>query len=386
MNILFITPSYKPAYIYGGPTMSISELAENLVKLGHQVTVYTTTANGRNELEVTRGLPINLEGVEVYYFKRITGDHTHISPALWRKLNAHVKEFDLVHIQSWWSILVIGAAWICSVKKIRFVLSPRGMLGRYSFTNQHNISKKWIHRLIGRRLLNKSHLHATSNFEWKECKKLIPSWKGFVLPNLVQLPSGLSVGTREPGRKLTIGFLSRIDPKKGIELLMQALSEVNFDFNLQVAGKGEDNYVKTLHDLALSLNINDKIHWCGWKQGSEKFEFLEKLDLLVLTSYNENFANVVIESLSMGTAVLVSENVGLSDYINEKKLGWVTKPDPTLIRQTLEKIYTEREELKRIRAMASTSIKSDFSHHRLSVQYSDAYQSLIEDLKAPFSV
>src|SRR3954454_18707741 len=86
MGILFITPSYKPAYCYGGPTISVSELAEALVAIGHNITVYTTTANGETELEVATEYATDVNGVEVYYFKRITGDHTHVSPALWRKL------------------------------------------------------------------------------------------------------------------------------------------------------------------------------------------------------------------------------------------------------------------------------------------------------------
>src|SRR6266496_3119649 len=81
MKILFIIPSYKPAYIYGGTTVVVSLLAESLASHGHQVTVYTTTANGKNELEVETGKEIIIDGVKVFYFKRITKDHSHISPA-----------------------------------------------------------------------------------------------------------------------------------------------------------------------------------------------------------------------------------------------------------------------------------------------------------------
>ncbi len=47
MKILFVIPTYKPAYIYGGPIVVVSLLAESLVKYGHEVTVYTTTGNGK---------------------------------------------------------------------------------------------------------------------------------------------------------------------------------------------------------------------------------------------------------------------------------------------------------------------------------------------------
>ena len=50
---------------------------------------------------------------------------------------------------------------------------------------------------------------------------------------------------------------------------------------------------------------------------------MQQHDLMVLPSHDENFGNVVIESLSVGTAVLISKNVGLADYVTENNLGWV---------------------------------------------------------------
>ena len=244
LNILFITPSYKPAYVYGGPTVSVSALAEALVATGHRVTVYTTTANGSKELEVETGVAQQVNGVTVIYFRRITGDHTHISPALWKSLDANAESFDIIHLHSWWSILIMRAAWICRKKQISFILSPRGMLGAYSFTHQHSFSKKWIHKIAGKNLLASSILHATTRLEWDDCRKVNAGWKGFILPNLIELPV-LKNGNehRDENTVLTIGFLSRVDPKKGLELLFQALADVKFDFRLRIAGSGEPAYL-----------------------------------------------------------------------------------------------------------------------------------------------
>ncbi|RYG40818.1 MAG: hypothetical protein EOO01_26505, partial [Chitinophagaceae bacterium] len=188
MKILFVSPSYKPAYIYGGPAVSVSELAETLVDVGHSVTVYTTTANGKDELPVETNKPVIVNGVTVYYFRRQTGDHTHVSFPLWRKLWTTTKKFDVIHLQSWWSLLIIGAAAICRARKCRYIISPRGMLSRYSFEHQHSAPKKLIHQLIGKRLLKKSILHATTHLEWENCRQVTPSWEGFILPNIVRFP------------------------------------------------------------------------------------------------------------------------------------------------------------------------------------------------------
>jgi glycosyltransferase involved in cell wall biosynthesis len=374
MKILFVTPSYKPAYIYGGPAISVSELAEALTGLGHPVTVYTTAANGKEELNVPLGKPVMVNGVTVYYFKRITGDHTHISPALWKKLWATCKEFDTVHLHSWWSILITGAAWICARQNIDFIVSPRGMLGQYSFAHQHGILKRIMHRLIGKRLMGHSFLHATTLLEWKDCRQVYPGWEGFILPNLINLPAPGVFEKRNENKVFTLGFLSRLDPKKGIELVFQALSQIPFDFRFLIAGSGDERYVGTLRSLASRLGISEKIEWCGWKNGDEKFHFFESIDLFILTSYNENFAIAVTESLSVGTAVLVSEWVGLADYVREKKLGWVCVNDIGSIRKNLTVAYQSREERERIKGTAPATISHDFNKKNLALQYVSAYQ------------
>lgn len=378
MKILFVTPSYKPAYLYGGPAISVSELAEALVSNGNTVTVYTTTANGSSELDVPVDQPVNVNGVTVYYCKRITGDHTHISPQLWRRLWKSCHSFDIVNLQSWWSILILGAAFICNKKKVPYVISPRGMLSSYSFQAHHSFPKLVLHRMVGKRLLKKGLLHATTRLEWEDCAQIYASWKGFILPNLINLPSpNLLPVTRKANHTLTLGFLSRIDPKKGIELLFNALSKVNFDFRLLIAGKGSDDYITSLKTLSSNLGIDHKVEWCGWKEGEEKFFFMQSIDLFVLTSYNENFAIAVTEALAMGTPVLVSNKVGLADYVKENDFGWVCETNTASIRDTLQSIYTEKIKLQQIKQTAPGIIQKDYQKNIMAEKYQKAYKQAV---------
>src|SRR3569833_3381732 len=73
--------------------------------------------------------------------------------------------------------------------------------------------------------------------------------------------------------------------------------------------------------LANENKVAGKITWAGFR-GDEKFSMLHEHDLLVLPSHDENFGNVVIESLSQGTAVLISPFVGLRDYVAKNNFGW----------------------------------------------------------------
>src|SRR5687768_15867377 len=98
MKILHVTPCYKPAYIYGGITESISRLCTAMAQSGHSVYVFTTTANGNKELPVVAGKEHDVDGVKVIYFRRLTKDPTHVSPALWTHLWKNCHRFDAVHI------------------------------------------------------------------------------------------------------------------------------------------------------------------------------------------------------------------------------------------------------------------------------------------------
>lgn len=374
MRILFVIPSYKPASIYGGTTVAAAQLAESLVEIGHEVTVYTTTANGKEELNVIGNQSKIVDGVEVFYFKRITGDHTHISPALWHALYKNIKSYDVIHIHSWWSMLVIGAAFIAQLRGVKVVLSPHGMFSTYILKTNNSLLKKILHQTVGRHLLKRTYLHVSTQMELQECKSIIPDWQGHIIPNLVILSD------RQYDKKIngvfTIGFLSRIDPKKGLDILIKALSNVSFPFELRVGGSGDAEYVEKLTLLAQKSGISDKIVWVGWKNGEEKFQFLADLDLFALTSHSENFAIVVIEALSVGTPVLLSDQVGLHSYVAENKYGWVCALQEDLVTQQLEKLVVEKEKIQSINKNAAAQIHQEYNNTHLAARYVEFYNGL----------
>ncbi|RZK75414.1 MAG: glycosyltransferase [Pedobacter sp.] len=375
MKILFIAPSYKPAYTYGGTIVVIAMLAEQLARLGADVSVFTTMADGASELDVISGYEYLIDGVKVTYFKRITGDHTHASPRLWLHLFREIKKYDVVHLHSWWNFLILGAAMVCKIKGIRPVFSPHGMLSTYIIETNNRRKKAIMNGLLGKNLLKGSVLHVTAESELSESRKIIPSWKGQVIPNLVKLSEVFY--PRKDNEIFTIGFLGRIDPKKGLDVLLKALSKVSFDYKLQIAGEGRPMYVDELKNLIKELGISSKVEWVGWKGEDTKFEFLSQLDLFVLTSHNENFAIVVIEALSVGTPVLISEEVGLAGYVKERELGWVTTLDIQRVVYDLYTLHSNVLKRKEICLQASRKIGEDFDETVLAKRYMRLYESTL---------
>ena len=380
MKILHITPYYKPAYIYGGPIVSISRLTKELSNQNQTITVWTTTANGDKLLDIQANREQNTEGVSVCYFSLVGSPKIFFSPRLLIALFKKIKSFDVVHIHTWWNLTAIFSLFICVLKKKKPLFSPRGMLSPYSFNNSKTSLKSFLlfHVLIGNFLLKKTYLHATATQELLECQTIIPFWKGFVAPNLIKLPKSNTVILTTTKKIFSIIFLSRIHHKKGIEILLESLSKLNFNWQLSVVGEGEPLYIDSLKDIAVKLKIEEAIHWKGWINGEDKYQLLNDADLMVLPSFNENFANTILESLSVGTPVLVSNKVGLSDYVEDNDLGWVTALDCEAIVEALNQAYSQEQKRQHIRTTAPAKVREDFKPEVVVQKYINAYCQIVK--------
>jgi len=377
LKVLHINASYKPAFVYGGPTMSVSMLCEQLVKAGVEVTVFTTTANGAKELPVITGKLVNIDGVSVIYFKRITKDHTHLSPALLRRLWHEARDFDLIHIHAWWNLVSVLACLVAVLRKVPVIISPRGTLSGYSFSNNNIVVKRIIHAFLGKYLLKKCHVHVTSQREQAAVLNVITPKSISIIPNLVKLPIQKKLAEVDEATYLRLIFFSRIEAKKGLDVLINALPMVTVPYTLTIAGDGDDDYINYLKQIVTDNQVADKITWAGFRT-EDKFDLLRAHDLFVLPSYDENFGNSVIESLAEGTAVLVSQNVGLSGYVTQNNLGWVCESDINSISAAINNIGSNcKNDLTRIREQAPVVIYKDFDPDNLIQQYLTRYNQII---------
>jgi glycosyltransferase involved in cell wall biosynthesis len=351
--------------------------------------VFTTTANGKEELPVEINAPQMVDGVKVTYFKRLTKDHTHFSPSLLfalrkaidkRSLNKQTKNL-ILHIHVWWNLVSVFSCFLARMQKVPVVLTPRGTLSNYSFGNRNKGFKYYIHRYLGKSLLEYCHIQVTSEHEKRGLLKLVTPKGITVIPNFVYLPE-LSVAANHRNQKskvLQLLFLSRIEEKKGIDILFLALSEFTSPFQLTIAGSGEVDYIKSLKTLADKLNISQAIIWVGQLSQEEKWGIMQAHDLMVLPSHDENFANVVIECLATGTPVLISNLVGLADYVKHNDFGWICKVDKDSIKQELLDFTKNPEKARRVREHAPVRIREDFNEEVLVKEFLRMYSTIANE-------
>lgn len=356
--------------------MSVSSLSEQLVKTSHDVLVLTTAANGKEELSVEVNSPQVIDGVNVIYFDRVTKDHTHFSPKLLSALIKKAATFNVIHIHAWWNLVSVLSCIIALAKGVKVVVSPRGTLSNYSFTHKSGFLKSVFHQIIGRNLLRRCVIHATSDSEEQELTALIKPKQIFNIPNFIHLPP-IEQSKNSGGERIKLLFLSRIDEKKGLDILINALALVNIPWSLSIAGDGDIRYMESLKEIAIAKKIDQHISWLGFRH-TDKFEIYRQHDLFVLPSHNENFGNVVIESLSVGTPVLLSKHVGLADYVSKENLGWVFDLNEVSLKDTIQLATNEKTKRDIIQKDAPILIRSHFSDRVLIRRYEGMYQQITD--------
>jgi glycosyltransferase involved in cell wall biosynthesis len=127
------------------------------------------------------------------------------------------------------------------------------------------------------------------------------------------------------GQRLVL-FLSRIHPKKGVDLLIEAFAAVapsDPRLQLVIAGPDQLGWQAKLQQRAAELGIADRITWPGMLSGELKWGAFRCAELFCLPSHQENFGIVVAEALACGLPVAIAEPVNISAEVAAAGAGLV---------------------------------------------------------------
>jgi glycosyltransferase involved in cell wall biosynthesis len=315
-----------------------------------------------------------------WYFSRSTVFFK-VSVGLAQWLRGNIAAFDVVHAHALFSFAPVAAAFLARRAGIPYVLRPLGALAPYGMTRHRPFLKQISFSLIERPLIESaSAVHFTSSVERAEAEALGLKCNGVLIPLGIDLGGSVrnAPARRKQGDAFNLLFLSRIDPKKNIESLLQALRIVlpnNPNVMLKIAGAGDPNYIKTLQSLACRLTIDDHVDWLGYVEGDRKTDVLAAASAFVLPSYSENFGIAAAEALAAGLPCLVSRSVAISDEIENAGAGIVVGITPNEIAAGIEKILIDEHRMPTMsvaaRGLASDAFSIDAMGARLEALYRD---------------
>lgn len=295
------------------------------------------------ELIIATGIsanPIDIQGVNIKFFKT--------NVFRWFSL---IKEFtvflekekpNLVHVNGIWSPQNWGFQKAAQSLGIKVIVSPHGMLEPWIMAN-NPLKKKVALFLYQKKAIQRSgHIHATAQMEAENIQALGFKNPICIIPNGIDLNDVKAVKEYYGTRKMV--FLSRIHPKKGIELLLEAWRNTNTNgWVLEIAGNGDENYIVNLNQSAQDLK---NVHFVGAKYGEAKWNFLRSADVMVLPTHSENFGIVVAEALAVGVPVITTQGTPWEDLEIHQCGWWINLSVSNLEKIIAKVIHTPVDELE----------------------------------------
>lgn len=174
----------------------------------------------------------------------------------------------------------------------------------------------------------------------------------------------------------TVGFLGRLEPVKGLPVLVEAFSHLGRDARLVIVGDGPERL--PIEALTWELGVGDRVEVKPSIPFEEVPSFLAGLDVLVLPSitippaHREQFGRVLVEAMALGLPVVGSGSGGIPDVIGDAGVVVPEGDAPALSRALADLLYsTDRRRDLVLRGLRRAN--EVFAWPRVALQYRSLY-------------
>jgi glycosyltransferase involved in cell wall biosynthesis len=306
----------------GGVARAVLDFCRVFASLGHEVTLATSDATDvptewREPGAPRPGLP------RVALIDPPRGPLQRVPRTTLDAMAGLLRDADALHVHEVWSPSSLQCAGVARRAGVPYVVSIHGMLDDWSMA-QKRPKKRMYLALAGNRLLGgAARVHCTARAELDQVRRWLPRDNGVVLPLVMDLADYAALPGPDVARAKfpsidgdgwKLLFLSRVHPKKGVEVLIRAAAELRRRgraCRVLIAGPGEPAYVASLEALARANGIGDATHVLGMVRGAGKLSLYEAADVFVLPTSQENFGLVLVEALACGAPVVTTRGVDI---------------------------------------------------------------------------
>ncbi len=389
MKVLQIVPSIS--LVYGGPSQMVLGLSAALAKAEIDVTILTTNSNGdtgQAPLDVPLGVPVEQEGYKIIYFPCSPFRRYKFSLPLLQWLNQQAKNYDIAHCHALFSPVITAAATIARYQKLPYILRPLGTLDPADLQKKRRLKQIYGNLLERPNIAGSAALHFTTEEEANISYRDGVNTQNLIIPLGVNLPNSLPK-KGETRERLNIEndiplllFMSRIDPKKGLNFLIEAaetLIKKGFKFHLVLAGSNpqDPGYEEKIKQQINDSSLAQYTTITGFVRGDLKLSLLQDADLFILPSYYENFGIAVAEAMAVGTPVIISEGVYIYPDVKNYNAGWVTKLEVEELTNALETAITSSQLREEKGKNAYQLVKDKYSWQAIAKQVIEGYKRFI---------
>ena len=180
--------------------------------------------------------------------------------------------------------------------------------------------------------------------------------------------------------KPTVVFLSRLHEKKGLDLLIPAIAVLKNslpEVRLLMVGGGTPEYESYLKGLIRQEGVEENVIMTGNLSGREKWQAMAAGDVFALSSYQENFALVVVDAITLGLPAVISNRVNIWSNVVNAKAGLECKLDPPHIAQQLEAVLSSPEEARKMGENGKALVQREFTWPKCAERTLAAYEAIV---------
>lgn len=206
---------------------------------------------------------------------------------------------------------------------------------------------------------------------------LLKTVRGFGRTDAVLISNGIALDAlntarnavqKVPGRVL---FVGRIEPQKGIDVLLKAFAELAPGAHLRIVGDGSQ--VGALKQLTTDLGITDRVEFVGRVEPSNVAEEFAAAEIFCGLSRSEALGNVFLEAQAAGCAVIGTTVGGIPDILSHEETGLLVEPDNVSDAVVaLQKLLKDASLRTRL-AQAGSTHAQEFSWEKIADQYAELY-------------
>lgn len=313
----------------GGVPVAVSSMALAWTRAGHQVTILSLDSEISQYLN---GVKLTTLGSGLSSYR--------LNPKLILWLLKYGDDYDKIILNGLWQFQSFGACLALWLKQTPYAIFPHGMLDPW-FKKRYPLKhlKKILYWFVAEYWV----LSRARAVLFTAEDELILAQRSFPIYDVK--PSLVTLGIEDPLKSAdsvvlrakcatnlkSLLFLARLDEKKGLDMLVDALiyawsdSEL-LDVQLIIAGPGESsNYVAKLKLKLTENGFSDKVTWLGMVSGERKWKAFESADAYILPSHQENFGLSVVESLAFKLPVLITKRINIWREIVSAGAGFASE-------------------------------------------------------------
>lgn len=369
----------------GGPPKIIFDHTQVALQYGHQVDILSPISPNDKPYPVPEGARLIL----CQRTRPVSQFFREFSVELYRYLQQNIHQYDIIHCHGLWHFGTLAPFMLD--KTVAKVITIHGVLDSWVYA-KHNWKKQLMDTLVQRAFLRRADLIQINNTDERED---VLRYLGHPHPNVVIIPNGVKMsdfsqlppkGTFRakfglPADKKLVLFMSRLNIKKGLDLLLPAFRDYvreHPDAVLAIAGSN-DGYETATRQFIEEYKLSDSIRLVGMLTGDDKKGALADADLFTLPSYSEGFSMAVLEAMAAGTPTLVSDRVGFGETIRQKEAaGLVNQLTPDGVKAGLEKMLGNDLLRQRIVQNATALLKAQYDINVVAKQLLQAYEKIVK--------